>query len=53
VDGSTGILPGLPLVMVKPVRVALDGGRMTSDAGISLLAAIEQRLGVAERLADY
>src|SRR4051812_50204464 len=25
---------------------------MTSDAGILLLAAIEQRLGIAERLAD-
>jgi hypothetical protein len=51
-DESTGILPGLPSVMGKPVHVAFDGGRMTSDAGILLPAAIEQRLGIAERLAD-
>src|SRR3979409_2236812 len=50
-DDSTGILPGLPSVKGKPVHVAFDGGRMTSDAGILLLAAIEQRLGIAERLA--
>jgi hypothetical protein len=36
--------------MGKLVHVAFDGGRMTSDAGILRLAAIEQRLGVAERL---
>ena len=52
VDESKGILPGLPPVAGKPVHVAFDGGRMTSDAGILLLAAIEQRLGIAERLAD-
>jgi len=51
-DEGTGILPGLPSVMGKPVHVAFDGGRLTSDAGILLLAAIEQRLGIAERLAD-
>src|SRR3954467_15919864 len=48
---STGILPGLPSVMSKPVHIAFDGGRLTSDAGILLLSAIEQRLGIAERLA--
>ena len=48
-DDSTGILPGLPSLKGKPVHVAIDGGRMTSDAGILLLAAIEQRLGIAER----
>src|SRR2546422_11108233 len=51
-DESTGILPGLPSVKGKPVHVAFDGGRMTSDAGILLLAAVEQRLGIAERLAE-
>src|SRR5229473_1436185 len=51
-DESMGILPGLPAVAGKPVHVAFDGGRLTSDAGILLLAAIEQRLGIAERLAD-
>jgi hypothetical protein len=50
-DESTGILPGLPPVAGKPVHVAFDGGRMTSDSGILLLAAIEQRLGIVGRLA--
>jgi hypothetical protein len=49
---GTGILPGFPAVAGKPVHVAFDGGRLTSDAGILLLAAIEQRLGIAERLAN-
>jgi hypothetical protein len=48
---GTGILPGLPAVAGKPVHVGFDGGRLTSDAGILLLAAIEQRLGIADRLA--
>src|SRR5829696_1077913 len=51
-DEGTGILPGLPPVAGKPVHLAFDGGLMTSDAGILLLAAIEQRLGIAERLAN-
>jgi Transposase DDE domain group 1 len=51
-DEGTGILPGLPAVVGKPVHLTFDGGRMTSDAGILLLAAIEQRLGIAARLAD-
>ena len=51
-DESTGILPGFPAVAGKPVHVTFDGGRMTSDAGIMLLAAIEQRLGISQRLAD-
>ena len=48
---STGILPGLPAVAGKPVHVAFDGGRLTSEAGLLLLAAVEQRLRIAERLA--
>ena len=35
----------------KAVRVAFDGGRLTSDAGVLVLADIERRLGIAERLA--
>ena len=50
-DETTGILPGLPAVAGKPVHIGFDGGQMTSDAGILLLSAIEQRLGIAERLA--
>ena len=30
----------------KPVHIEFDGGRLTSAAGMSLLAAIEQRLGI-------
>jgi hypothetical protein len=48
---GTGILPGLPAVAGKPVHVGFDGGRLTSDAGILLLSAVEQRLQIAERLA--
>ena len=44
--------PGLPAVAGKPVHVTFDGGRLTSDGGILLLAAIEKRLGTADRMAD-
>jgi hypothetical protein len=44
-------LPGLSPVAGKPVHLAFDGGRLTSDAGVLVLAEIERRLGVAERLA--
>ncbi len=36
---TTGILPGLPGLAGKPVHVGFDGGRLTSDAGMLLLAA--------------
>src|ERR1044072_3007078 len=49
---ATGILRGLPAGKGKPVRVAFDGGRLASGAGILLLSAIEQRLKIAERLAS-
>ena len=44
-------LPGLSPVAGKPVHVAFDGGRLTSDAGVLLLAEIERKLDLAERLA--
>jgi hypothetical protein len=44
-------LPGLSPVAGKPVHIAFDGGRLTSDGGILILAEIERRLGTAERLA--
>src|SRR5580700_6806618 len=47
---GTGILPGLPAVAGKPVRIGFDGGQMTSDAGILLLSALERRLGLAEMI---
>ena len=50
-EEGTGILPDLPAVAGKPVHVGFDGGRLTADGGILLLAAVEQRLKIAERLA--
>jgi len=44
-------LPGLSPVSGKPVHLAFDGGRLTSDAGVVLLAEIERKLQIAERLA--
>ena len=40
-----------PAVGRKKLTAAFDGGRMTSDGGVMLLAAAERRLGVAGRLA--
>jgi Transposase DDE domain group 1 len=45
------VLPGSSSIAGKGVRVAFDGGRLTSDAGVLLLAEIERRLKIAERLA--
>jgi Transposase DDE domain group 1 len=39
------------LVPGRAVHAAFDGGRLTSDAGVLVLAGIEHRLGIAERLA--
>ena len=40
-----------PSVRGKKVTAAFDGGRLTSDGGVMLLAMAERRLGVADRLA--
>lgn len=45
-------LPGLSPVQRKPVVVRFDGGRLSSDGGVLLLAEVEHRLRVAERLAQ-
>jgi hypothetical protein len=45
------LLPGLSPVGGKPVHLTFDGGRLTSDAGVLVLAEVERRLGLAERLA--
>jgi hypothetical protein len=42
---------GFPAVGRKKLTAAFDGGRITSDGGVMLLAAAERRLGIAERLA--
>ena len=44
-------LPGLSPVGGKGVVARFDGGCLSSDAGVLVLREIEQRLGVAERLA--
>jgi hypothetical protein len=43
---------GFPAIARKKITAAFDGGRITSDGGVMLLAAAERRLGTAEKLAD-
>lgn len=46
------LLPfALPAVCRKKVTAAFDGGRLTSDGGVLLLAQAEKRLQLSERLA--
>src|SRR4051812_19882590 len=47
------MLPGfsLPAIGGKKVTAAFDGGRLSSDGGVFLLAAADQRLGLTETLA--
>src|SRR5215210_3433035 len=42
---------GFPAIGRKKLTAAFDGGRLTSDGGVLLLAAAERRLGIAEKLA--
>ncbi len=49
--GNTPLPFSLPSVQRKKVTAAFDGGRMTSDGGVMLFAAIETRLGIAAKLA--
>lgn len=44
-------LPGLSPVLGKPVVARFDGGLLSSDGGVLVLREVEQRLGIAERLA--
>jgi Transposase DDE domain group 1 len=47
------LLPfSLPSVGCKKVTAAFDGGRLTSDGGVLLLAGADQQLGLAETLAS-
>jgi len=47
------LLPfSFPAVERKKVTAAFDGGRITSDGGVMLLAAVEKQLGIADRLAS-
>jgi hypothetical protein len=40
-----------PAIGRKKVTAAFDGGRLSSDGGVMLLAQAERRLGLAEQLA--
>jgi putative SOS response-associated peptidase YedK len=44
-------LPGLSPVSRKTIAAKFDGGLLSSDGGVPFFREIEQRLGVAERLA--
>jgi hypothetical protein len=48
---NTAVPFGFPAVCRKKVTAAFDGGRLTSDGGVLLLAQIERHLGLADRLA--
>jgi hypothetical protein len=48
---SALVLSGSSPAAGKGVHVTFDGGRLTYDAGVLVLADIERRLGIAERLA--
>ena len=46
------LLPfSLPSVDRKKITAAFDGGRISSDGGVMLLALAERRMGIADRLA--
>ena len=45
-------LPGLSPVSGKSVVAKFDGGLLSSDGGVLVLREVEQRLRVAERLAE-
>jgi hypothetical protein len=51
-NDPTLLLSGLSPVSGKTVVAKFDGGLLSSDGGVLLLREIEQRLRVAERLAD-
>jgi hypothetical protein len=40
-----------PAIGRKKLTAAFDGGRLTSNGGVILLAAAERRIGIADRLA--
>jgi hypothetical protein len=41
----------LPSICRKKLSVGLDGGQLSSDAGLLVLCDVEKRLGLAARLA--
>jgi hypothetical protein len=45
------VFPSMPALSGKKVSAAFDGGRITSDGGVLLLAEAERKLCIADRLA--
>ena len=46
------VLPfDFPAVGSKKITAVFDGGRLTSDGGVMLLAAAERRMGITQTLA--
>ncbi len=52
-DDNTTEPFGFPAIGRKKVAAAFDGGRLTSDGGVMLLAAAKRHLGLCDRLAGY
>jgi hypothetical protein len=50
-DDDTLLPFALPAVCRKKVRIAFDGGALSSDGGVLVLRDVERRLGIVERLA--
>ena len=49
---NNSLLPfSLPSVQRKKITAAFDGGRLSSNGGVMLLALAERRIGIADRLA--
>ena len=48
----TPYLPGLSPVSGKEIHACFDGGRLSSNCGVLVLREIEDRLGIADRLAS-
>jgi hypothetical protein len=48
---TTPSLPGLSPIEGKPIIARFDGGALSSDGGLLALREIEERLGIAKRLA--
>lgn len=45
------LFPALPALSGKKISAAFDGGRITSDGGVLLLAEAERKFGISDRLA--
>src|SRR3954449_12937460 len=50
-DQASPILPGLSPICGRAIEARFDGELMSSDGGLLVLREVEQRLGIAGRLA--